>query len=86
MTNSQAIEVIHSALIVAIKLSAPILLISMAIGVVISILQAATQIHEQTVTFVPKLAIIALICLMSGNWMLQTMQDLANQLFTLMLG
>ena len=86
MTNSQAIEVIHSALLVAVKLSAPILLVSMGVGVIISIFQAATQIHEQTITFVPKLLIIALICLVSGNWMLQTMQDLAKQFFAMMLG
>ncbi len=53
MDTSQALDILRSGLLVAVKLSSPVLLLSMGIGVIISIIQAATQIHEQTITFVP---------------------------------
>lgn len=85
MTNSEAIMLMQSALIVATKISAPILLISMGVGLIISIFQAATQIHEQTITFVPKLILIALIMLLTGGTMLQSMQDFCKYIFSLMI-
>lgn len=85
MTNSEAIMLMQAALIVATKISAPILLISMGVGLIISIFQAATQIHEQTITFVPKLILIALIMLLTGSAMLQSMQDFCKYIFELML-
>ncbi|MEG1027895.1 MAG: flagellar biosynthetic protein FliQ, partial [Oscillospiraceae bacterium] len=57
MDISGIMEVFQQALILTLKLSAPILILSMAIGLVISVFQAATQIHEQTLTFVPKLVV-----------------------------
>lgn len=86
MTNTQVMEIMRDGLMVAIKLSAPILILSMAIGVLISILQAATQIHEQTITFVPKLILIAIVCLVTGPWMLETVQDFVARIFLLMQG
>lgn len=85
MTNSEAIMLMQAALIVATKISAPILLISMGVGIIISIFQAATQIHEQTITFVPKLILIALIMLLTGGAMLEAMQDFCKYIFELML-
>ena len=85
MTNSEALMLMQSALIVATKLAAPILLISMAVGEVISIIQAATQIHEQTITFVPKLILISLILLLTGGTMLEMMQDFCYEIFEMML-
>ena len=75
MTNTEVMSIMQSALIVGVKLAAPILLLSMFLGILISIIQAATQIHEQTITFVPKLILIIALCLFSGNWMLETLQD-----------
>lgn len=69
---------------VALKLSAPVLLLSMGIGILISIVQAATQIHEQTLTFVPKLLIIVAVFLLAGSWMMETMQEYTIELFRLM--
>lgn len=60
------------------------LIISIVIGLVISILQAATQIHEQTLTFVPKLVAIALILLITGPWMMNVLPDFTIHLFGLM--
>lgn len=86
MTNSQVLEIMQSGVVVAIKLCAPILLLSMAVGILISIIQAATQIHEQTITFVPKLILIAIVCLVGGSWMLEVLQDYARSLFQMMIG
>ena len=86
MNASDAIGVMQSAIVIAAKIAAPMLLLSMIVGVIISIFQAATQIHEQTITFVPKLALIALVLFVSGSWMLRTIADFAAGIFTLMQG
>ncbi len=85
MTIDSALEVMHEAIGVAVRLSAPLLIISMAIGIVISILQAATQIHEQTITFVPKLMAIAITLVIAGPWMLATLSDFVNRIFGLII-
>lgn len=81
MSVSQVMEVLQAAVMTAIKVSAPILLISMGIGLIISILQAATQIHEQTLTFVPKLIAIAVVLVLLGSWMIQTLNDFTKYIF-----
>ena len=84
MTTDQGLTIMHHAITTVAKLAAPILLLSMAVGVIISIFQAATQIHEQTITFVPKLLIILLVLFLAGGWMLNTIMDFSNQIFYLM--
>ena len=74
-------EVLRDALTVAIKLSAPMLVLCMAIGVVVAIFQAVTQIHEQTLGFVLKLVIIIAVLLIGGTWMMSTLQDYTKELF-----
>lgn len=86
MTESEIISVMQEAVIVAIKLCAPLLLISMIVGLIISIFQAATSINEQTMTFVPKLLILALCLLMMGSWMLETIKDFTEYIFEIMMG
>lgn len=85
MTNAQAMEIMQAGVIVVLKLAGPILILSMVVGILISIIQAATQIHEQTITFVPKLIIIGIICLATGNWMLEVLQEFTREVFTMML-
>lgn len=70
----------------AVKLAGPVLLVSMIIGIVISILQAATQIHEQTITFVPKLLVIGLMLLIMGSNMMDMLCDFTIRIFNTMLG
>lgn len=82
MTQGQVMELLQSALLVALKLAAPMLLVSIAIGLVVAIFQAATQIHEQTLTFVPKVLTIALLLLATGSWMMTTMNEFVSSLFT----
>lgn len=86
MDNMQVLDIMRSALLIGVKLSAPTLLMSMAVGILISIIQAATQIHEQTITFVPKLIVIALVLLVGGSWMLTVLQDFTRELFVIMQG
>lgn len=83
MTNTQVMDLFYEFFVISVKLSAPVLLISMALGIVISIFQAATQIHEQTITFVPKLLAIAVLLLLFGSNMLVTLQDYTRQLFSM---
>ncbi len=84
MTQGQVMEILQGGLLVALKLTAPLLLVSIAIGLVVAIFQAATQIHEQTLTFVPKVLAIALLLLILGSWMMTVMNDYVNELFTRM--
>lgn len=81
MTVSQIMQVMQAALLASMKIAAPVLIISMLVGLVISILQAATQIHEQTLTFVPKLITIAVVLLLLGPWMLETLDDFTKYIF-----
>lgn len=83
MTISDITDVIQNAMVVALKLSAPILIVSILIGLIVSIFQAATQIHEQTLSFVPKLVAIALVLIILGPWMMETMNDFTVYIFDL---
>ena len=86
MTQGDVLAILQESLLVALKLSAPMLVISIAIGLVIAIFQAATQIHEQTLTFVPKVLVIALMLIAMGSWMMTLMDDLVQRLFRIMAG
>ncbi|HHZ01818.1 MAG TPA: flagellar biosynthesis protein FliQ [Tissierellia bacterium] len=85
MSISLVMEVMQAAAGVAIKVGGPILVTSLIIGLTIAVFQAATQIHEQTLTFVPKLFLTAIILVLMGNWMLETMSDFTRYVFDLML-
>ena len=76
-------DVLRDAVTVAIKLGGPMLILSMAAGIIIAIFQAVTQIHEQTIGFILKVSIILTVLLVSGGWMLNTLQDYARELFDL---
>ena len=70
MTTSEVMEVLKQAMLVAFQMAGPLLLVSIVVGLIVAIFQAATQIHEQTLTFVPKLIVIAIVLLVTGSWML----------------
>ncbi|MDR3766850.1 MAG: flagellar biosynthesis protein FliQ [Butyricicoccus sp.] len=86
MDQNEIIDLLRQGIWVALKLGGPMLIASMAVGILIAIFQAATQIHEQTLTFVPKLLLIIAFMLVGGNWMLTTMQEFTRMIFTQMLG
>jgi flagellar biosynthetic protein FliQ len=81
MTDTAVIEIALQMMIVTAKVSAPILITSLAIGLGISLFQSVTQIQEVTLTFVPKLAAVALVIVVSGHWMLNTVVAFTQQLF-----
>ena len=83
MSQDAVLEIFHDALMLALLLCGPMLVISIIVGLVISIIQAATQVHEQTLTFVPKLVAIALILLVTGPWMMNQMNEFTVKLFDL---
>jgi flagellar biosynthetic protein FliQ len=74
-------EVFRDAILTGAKVAGPILLVSIIVGLFVSIIQAATSINEQTMTFVPKLIAIAMVLILGGGWMLQQMVDLVNRIF-----
>ncbi len=66
---------------VTLKLAAPILLSVLGAGLLIAMFQAATQINEMTLTFVPKLIVVALVLVLAGHWMLRLLTDYTKTLF-----
>ena len=84
MDQNQIIDILREGIWVALKIGGPMLIASMAVGVLVAIFQAATQIHEQTLSFIPKLLLIIAFLLLAGSWMLNTMQDFTRMIFTQM--
>jgi flagellar biosynthetic protein FliQ len=82
MTPETVMHLGRQAVEVALMLSGPMLLSALVIGLVVSIFQAATQINEATLSFIPKLVGTFLVLLLAGPWMLQLMVDYIRQLFT----
>lgn len=76
-------DLMHEAVGVTLKLGAPMLILSMAVGVIVALFQAVTQIHEQTIGFILKLAVVVAVLLIGGNWMLSTLQDYLREIFML---
>jgi flagellar biosynthesis protein FliQ len=83
MDTGQIIDISHRAMYIATIVAAPVLLICLVVGIVISIFQAATQIHEQSLTFVPKIVIMLIFFLFAGNWMLTQISDFTKEAFNL---
>ena len=86
LTSGEINDLLYEVFILAVQHGGPVLIISMAVGVIISILQAATQIHEQTLTFVPKLVVIGCVLIMTGGRMMQRLQDITEQIFQMIAG
>lgn len=76
----------YEVFVMSVQLAGPLLVISMLVGILIAIFQAATQIHEQTITFVPKLLVIGVILVFTGGSMLQTLQDFTVRIFQMIQG
>lgn len=84
MTEGQIMDILKEAMLVAFKLAGPLLIVSIVVGLIVSIFQAATQIHEQTLTFVPKVVCISLLLLILGSWMIGTLGEFVQGLFLIM--
>ncbi|MGG7176567.1 flagellar biosynthesis protein FliQ [Clostridium paraputrificum] len=85
MSESLVVGVVKDGIVTALKVAAPILAAAIIIGLIISILQATTQIQEQTLTFVPKLIGVALIGILLGSWMLHTIMGFTSRIFELII-
>ena len=82
MTIDAVSEMTNNALYVIIKVSLPVLLVSLIVGLIISIFQTVTSIQEQTLTFVPKIIAIFLALILLGSWMMNTMIAYTVQLWS----
>ena len=81
MTPEAVITIGQQAVEMTLLISAPLLLTALVIGLVVSIFQAATQINEMTLSFIPKLLGIFLVLILTGPWMLTMMVDYMQRLF-----
>lgn len=82
MTQAIVIDIARAVVWVIVKTAAPMLIISLVIGLLVSIFQTITSIQEQTLTFVPKFLAIMLVIILCGGWMLNNMSDLFVELVT----
>jgi flagellar biosynthetic protein FliQ len=82
MTPESAMSIGQQALEVTVMLSAPLLLTALVVGLLVSILQAATQINEATLSFIPKLLAMFVVMVVAGPWMLTLMMDYTRRLFS----
>ena len=82
MTPESVMTLGHHAMEVTLMVAAPMLLVALVIGLVVSIFQAATQINEMTLSFIPNLVGIFLALVVAGPWMLSVMLDYMREIFT----
>ena len=82
MSIDDVTAIASDALFLVIKVSAPILLVSLIVGLLISIFQTVTSIQEQTLTFVPKILAVFLSIIVLGNWMLTQITEFMNSLWS----
>lgn len=81
MTPDTVMVVGQEALVVAVKITAPILIVSLIVGLIIAMFQAATQINEMTLTFVPKLMALGAVLVVAGPWILTVLIEYFQALF-----
>ncbi|MFZ8914579.1 MAG: flagellar biosynthesis protein FliQ [Pseudomonadales bacterium] len=81
MEAAQVVELGRDALWLAVLLGAPLLGIALIVGVLIGVIQAATSVNEMTLSFIPKLAALALVLALVGNWQLELLVDFTRGLF-----
>ncbi len=86
MTQESVLTIFRETIMMILTLAAPLLLVSLGIGLIIAIFQAATQINEQTLTFVPKIVGIGLMLVTLSSWMLTNLTDFWESLMSIMSG
>ena len=82
MTPEFVINLVQNALFMLIVVSAPIMAVALLVGLLVSVLQAATQINEMTLTFIPKLLAMFLVLVLAGPWMLRTLIEYTTRLLS----
>ena len=81
MTEDTVIQLVVGAVELALKVGLPLLLVGLAVGLVISVFQAITQIQEQSLVFIPKIVATAAVLIIAGPWMLDQMLVYAHDLY-----
>ena len=81
MSESMVTGIIKDTIVTSLMVAGPFLVVALVIGLIISIIQATTQIQEQTLTFVPKLIAIAVVGLLLGSWMYHELLGFTNRIF-----
>jgi flagellar biosynthetic protein FliQ len=82
MTPETVMDLAHSTLMVTSMIAAPLLVVALVVGLVIGMLQAATQINEATLSFIPKILLLVLTLFAIGPWMLRMLIDFTHDLYT----
>lgn len=82
MTPEFVMDLARHSLLITAMIAAPLLIVSLFVGLVIGMLQAATQIHEATLSFIPKLLLLVLTLFAAGPWMLRMLTDFTHDLYT----
>lgn len=82
MSQDKVIDIARETVMLILKLSAPMLLVSLVVGLVISLIQTVTSIQEQTLTFVPKLLVTMLMIVLTGGWMMTSLSEFTIRLFS----
>ncbi|BDI32298.1 flagellar biosynthetic protein FliQ [Capsulimonas corticalis] len=82
MDIAQVLDLARSAIVVVLQLTAPILVLTLVVGVLVSLFQAVTQIQEQTLSFVPKIVIMIGCIVVLGPWMLQSVVGFTTRMFS----
>lgn len=82
MTQGEVLDIVREALYIILITSAPLLLISLVVGLVVSIFQTVTSIQEQTLTFVPKIVCVFLGLMLFGSWILNNLIEFMTRLWS----
>lgn len=85
MSTENVADVFKDGILVVLRVGGPILILCMVVGVVVAILQAVTQIHEQSIAFLLKLIVVVVVLLIGGGWMLRLLQEYTIEIFNQML-
>ena len=82
MAPEMVITLVQKAIEVTVMISAPMLLVALVVGLIVSVFQAATQINEMTLSFIPKLLSMIVVMVLAGPWMTETMMDYIIRLYS----
>jgi flagellar biosynthetic protein FliQ len=82
MNQGQIIDIAQRAMYVAAVTTIPILLVCLVIGIIVSIFQAVTQIHEQSLAFVPKIVVVLVLLAFAGNWLVGQLASFTREVFS----
>ena len=86
LDSAEILDIMNQSFMLSLRIAMPFLLVSMILGIVIAIFQAATSINEQTLTFVPKLIAIIIMMTVLGGTLLKTMQDFFTMIMKMVAG